>query len=621
MNKSRDHLPPKWLADLTRLLPIRSQFVLTGNIHDFFLHPSEGGGYGLFSLNDCLWNQLKVQGFSFFVRYNPVDGISIYPVQNAADTKTLETLGIKLTNDLMPVLLQNFASILSNIIAHREHRIAVLIDYASRIPTRPNNINLSSEDQRFFMTCDKMARESHPIYLNSESLFNPVIWLAFCREDLPAWFGSNNRRIHLQEIARPEHDQRLATATMLLPQFSGYDQNDTNGNTSYAKIFADMTDSLTLVDMLDVAQMAKAQGLKLADIDDAVRSYKTGDQTLDNPWRGEGVKKRVEDAESEIKKRVRGQDAAIELAMDILKRSVMGLTGAHTSSSRGRPRGVLFLAGPTGVGKTELAKALTASLFGDEQAYIRFDMSEFSAAHADARLLGAPPGYVGYEAGGELTKAVRARPFCLLLFDEIEKANERLLDKFLQILEDGRITDGQGETVYFSESIIVFTSNLGIVEKKEGQEPCFLVQPGAPYIEVREKVLGGIRNHFTFTLGRPEILNRLGDNIVVFNFIESQIAKEIFSIMVENVKKRVKDEHNAALSFSEDALRNLTNWCTEDLHNGGRGIGNCLETTLINPLSRMLFATKDKLSEKTITVTQVMRDEETLQYSLQITIK
>ena len=151
--------------------------------------------------------------------------------------------------------------------------------------------------------------------------------------------------------------------------------------------------------------------------------------------------------------------------LDIVKRAV---TGIGQSPRGGRPRGVAFLAGPTGVGKTELAKTITSLLFGDESAYIRFDMSEFSAEHADQRLIGAPPGYVGYDVGGELTNAIREKPFSVVLFDEIEKAHPRILDKFLQVLDDGVLTSGRGDRVYFSEAFIVFTSNLGIYSDRSG---------------------------------------------------------------------------------------------------------------------------------------------------------
>ncbi|MHB9308697.1 AAA family ATPase, partial [Fusobacterium polymorphum] len=154
----------------------------------------------------------------------------------------------------------------------------------------------------------------------------------------------------------------------------------------------------------------------------------------------------------------------------------------------------LFFVGPTGVGKTELAKSLASFIFGDENACIRFDMSEYNHEHSDQRLVGAPPGYVGYEAGGQLTNAVKEKPFCVLLFDEIEKAHGRILDKFLQILEDGRLTDGKGETVYFSETIIIFTSNIGAAEVDSNIEPK----------EVKKQFVEKVQKHFIEVLRRPE---------------------------------------------------------------------------------------------------------------------
>jgi ATP-dependent Clp protease ATP-binding subunit ClpA len=267
----------------------------------------------------------------------------------------------------------------------------------------------------------------------------------------------------------------------------------------------------------------------------------------------------------------------------------MGLTGAQTRSSGNRPRGVLFFAGPTGVGKTELAKTLTQLIFGDERAYVRFDMSEFAEEHTGARLLGAPPGYIGYDAGGELTNAVREKPFSVVLFDEIEKAHPRILDKFLQILEDGRLTDGRGETAYFSEAILVFTSNLGITVEDDHGRRVQNVSVDDPQEVVEARVRGAIQDYFKFRLSRPEILNRIGDNIVVFGFITPDIAAQIFAGMLRNVQARVRNEHKVDLAIDETVRAQLQELCTRDLSNGGRGIGNRLESLFVNPLSRALF--------------------------------
>jgi ATP-dependent Clp protease ATP-binding subunit ClpA len=261
---------------------------------------------------------------------------------------------------------------------------------------------------------------------------------------------------------------------------------------------------------------------------------------------------------------------------------------------------VLFFAGPTGVGKTELAKALTKLLFDDERFYVRFDMSEFSAEHAADRLIGAPPGYVGHNVGGELTNAVRQRPFSLILFDEIEKAHPRILDKFLQLLDDGRLTDGQGETVYFTESVIVFTSNLGVYSDSEEPDGTggkvrvrrpTVDRASASYAEMSAKIEAAIRQYFILELGRPELLNRIGDNIVVFDYIDAATGELILELMVRNVIDRVRQEHQIDLRIGDQAMQRLKAAClsTETLQLGGRGIGSILETSLVNPLANCLF--------------------------------
>ena len=220
--------------------------------------------------------------------------------------------------------------------------------------------------------------------------------------------------------------------------------------------FVALTEGFTFTELNGLRRLSKNQRIHIKNMCDVVDLYKFG--IKENPWNTLKYKE-MKNAYADFEKRIKGQEIAITKTLDVVKRAMTGMSGMQSS---GKPKGVLFFAGPTGTGKTETAKTLAEKLFGDERSCIRFDMSEYGQSHSDQKLLGAPPGYVGYEAGGQLTNAVKHNPFSILLFDEIEKAHPSILDKFLQILEDGRMTDGQGNTVYFSETIIIFTSNLGI---------------------------------------------------------------------------------------------------------------------------------------------------------------
>ena len=339
--------------------------------------------------------------------------------------------------------------------------------------------------------------------------------------------------------------------------------------------------------------------------------YKYG--IRENPWDAleDDILNRIHSEFCQIK----GQEKALSKVEEIVCRAVVGLSGLQHSSASHKPRGIMFLAGPTGVGKTETAKALSRAIFNDENACIRFDMSEYREAHSDQKLFGAPPGYIGYEGGGRLTNEVRKRPFCILLFDEIEKASPTIMDKFLQILEDGRMTDNQGNTVYFKETIIIFTSNVGLtkLEYDEYGRP-MLDESGTPRRvptvtikdptvadsedfrqEVESRLFNGVKNYFTSN-GRPELLNRLGeDNIVVFQFIDVEVAEAICESKLKMICSDISKQKGVNLHYSE-ILPALKKMAVKERANGGRGVGNMLERELLNPLAKYLETIRNAIS-------------------------
>ncbi|MEO8506595.1 MAG: AAA family ATPase, partial [Betaproteobacteria bacterium] len=427
-----DHTP-RWIGDLKRLLPIRSQFVVAGNIRDSFLTPYEQGTT-LAPLLRCLWAHLSQLDYRFLLVFDPVEGLRPYPNEPAIVEEATKLFDLKLADGVMPMSLENLIGVMRKVAGQREARCALVVDFASRLTRQPDH--LDANEHRFFVAAERISLTAHPIVPkgadiatdNGKARFNPILWLVNRVQDLPSWLALDSTRVAVLNLGLPDYEIRREAAQHLGNLFAGYEEGADDARTRFAKDFAQLTDGLPLVALADIAQLADRQGIGFRDVDDAVQCFKVG--ATENPWKKDYLRERIADALPFIEERVRGQRPAVTKAIDILMRSVMGLTGAQARSSGNRPRGVLFFAGPTGVGKTELAKTLTQLIFGDERAYIRFDMSEFAEEHTGARLLGAPPGYIGYDAGGELTNAVREKPFSVVLFDEIEKAHPRILDKF-----------------------------------------------------------------------------------------------------------------------------------------------------------------------------------------------
>jgi hypothetical protein len=573
---------------LERFLPLKSQFVLTGNVRDLQTRQIDGKIVAA-PLCDVLSASLHNAGYAEVVRFDPVHGFEVIAHPNGAESESeavLSRLGLTPSNGRAAGSIDLFGNTIERLVGLDGPPIALIADFASRLIVR--NDALSPAEHALFTRALILSQRAvaRPTGPERAPRFNCVVWVVEKEGDLPDWFTIDNPRIRHIPIASPDRAARRAVAGSLIRGLPGGRDASAALTAEAESDLVDSTEGMLLVDLNAVAQLARAEKVDISDVGEAVRRYKVG--VTEDAWR-QIERQRITDGADTIRRRVVGQDHAIVHMLDIVKRAATGIGGGRRGS---RPRGIAFLAGPTGVGKTELAKTVTELLFGDESAYIRFDMSEFSAEHADQRLIGAPPGYVGYDVGGELTNAVRERPFSVVLFDEIEKAHPRILDKFLQILDDGVLTSGRGDRVYFSEALIIFTSNLGIYSASADGSRTANVTPEQPFEEVRARVRAEIANHFKLVLNRPEILNRFGENIIVFDFIRPGVADKIFESMVDSALADAAAS-GQKISIAPEARVTLRDLCIADLSNGGRGIRNKLEAHLINPLARALFDRND----------------------------
>jgi len=582
----------RWIKDICRFLPVKSQFILSGNVRDRFPFPLEGGGHVPLPLMSYVAEVIRLcGGYTRFLSYNPIDGFEVLALRGEAMSEVISWWKdhFKLNFDSQghsPCSLEKSLEVIERVASWRDNFAAVFCDFASRYAVQTTN--LTPQEHAYFTKVLMLGHEvrEHATAIQSFAQFNPIFWVCDRENDLPAWLSLANPRVRSVVVPLPDHLVRRAVVTAISPSVLGQSTCTTQERQKHDNDFVEQTEALAITDLIAITRLARRENLAYREIGEAVRRYKLG--VTEDPWRRIDHD-RIVGGEEFIRMRVKGQTQAVTKALDIVKRAVTGLSGSQGSRISGKPRGVMFLAGPTGVGKTELAKTLTELLFGDERAYIRFDMSEFSAEHAADRLVGAPPGYVGFDAGGELTNAIREKPFAVVLFDEIEKAHPRILDKFLQLLDDGVLTSGRGERVYFSESVIIFTSNLGIYQFDDSGARVLNVSPEMPYVKVAQRVRAEIGRYFKEQLNRPEILNRIGENIVVFDFIRPEVAVLIFEKMRAGILARVADAQKISVTLSAEVEITLRDYCIKDLSNGGRGVGNQLEAWLINPLARALF--------------------------------
>jgi ATP-dependent Clp protease ATP-binding subunit ClpB len=578
---------PDWSRELDVRLPVSPQIVLGGNVNDVHVvHTC--GATALQSTSEVVRDCLRASGFQVVLHWHVADGLTA--LHEGRDGAAAQAAGRSLERARpgIPPSASELESVVRSVVHHEKVRAALIVEAVHRLTPEPGHAEL----HHLHVTARHLAKIARRRPLPDDvrrGLFNVVIWVVDREGDLPHWLISADG-VRVISIPIPTLGTRLEASQTLASGLPGYRELAPTAQQQAATTMAQATEGMSLAALRTVVPLANDRGIAAAEVENAVRLLRAGIEV--SPWTEPRIRERIKSAPGKLNAEVLGQHRAVRTVIDVLSRAAIGLSGAQSSGHPSRPQGVLFLAGPTGVGKTELAKQVAEIVFGRPEAMVRFDMSEFSAEHTEARLLGAPPGYVGHEAGGELTNAVRQRPFSLLLFDEIEKAHPRILDKFLQILEDGRLTDGSGSTVHFSETLIVFTSNLGIYEEDEHGRRTPIVDLDEPYEQLEQKVRAAIRHAFTRSIGRPELLNRIGENnIVVFNFITPGVARDLLRRNLGRVVDQIRRRSGAVISLAPEFIKQLEEVVVEDEYRafGGRAVGSVIESRLLNPLARTLL--------------------------------
>ena len=581
---------------LKREIGIKRCLIIDGNVGDVYLNDKKQ----IVDLKQYLMDMLKGMEYDDVLYWDRIDGVDgdvsklsvidevevegdAYSFDDDEDEAVSPAEEEKTGSGLFKEPSEIFNIIFKNL-KKPNRKTAFVLNWADYLFSAGGQ--LPPDERELLTLLGKAIKDKKVEYLSTEVNESTIILITSKLAMFPISFYQGNPEVSCLTLSRPDREEREA---MLEKIESGFEVKLKPGETLLTSDkkneYIDMMDDFTNREMIQMARLSRKEGRM--PFEQLYLLFKYGEK--DNPWEKLDYKA-VKDIKRILGERVVGQEEAIEKIEKVVVKAYMGLTGIHKSSSRSAPKGVLFFVGPTGVGKTELSKALAKFLFGDEQACIRFDMSEYAQENSDQKLIGAPPGYVGYDEGGQLTERVRRRPYSVILFDEIEKAHQNVYNILLQVLDEGRLTDGNGRLVDFSNAIIIMTSNTGTRQLKDfGRGIGFGTHErdkgSLAYQQYADSVIRkALSRQFA-----PEFLNRL-DEIVVFNHLNNSDMRQIVNIELQSLACRLGDI-GLKLRVSDKA-RDFLSAKGYDEQYGARPLRRTIQKMLEDEISNMILSGK-----------------------------
>ncbi|NIM13847.1 MAG: AAA domain-containing protein [Candidatus Aminicenantes bacterium] len=584
-----------WINNLKMALEHKEVVIVHGNVRDKYIDLEKELIYDNFTeLILDIANELPLT-FSRITFYDPVKGewvtgaLSTKPQPGAppkdedefAETQPQQRKAADQRKETMEQKIPPSRTLAkwSTELSRTKENVLATIFYLDKLVSYKQNYQ--PEEREIILRIEKLIENITPN--------NRLVMAALQDSMIPVELYTNSPRTRLIPISMPDKEDRFTYLKHRLGQ-----------DYQLLEIVSDLTDGLYIRDLDNIIEeLKKSREIGSREIRRLINKYRIGEKQ--DYWGSLDLKK-LQNAEKIFveTKGVKGQDEAVKKVIGVLQLARAGLTGM-ASGTFSKPKGVLFFAGPTGVGKTFLAKKLADFLFGSEEAFIRFDMSEFKEEHTVSKLIGSPPGYVGYEKGGLLTNGVREKPFSVILFDEIEKAHPKIMDIFLQILDEGRLTDSRGQTVFLTETVIIFTSNIGTRttdslgrETTERRDLDVILAEKVSEEEKRKKIqqhfTKAVEDFFMFEISRPELLNRIGNNIVPFNYIDTaERQKEIIRSHLDRIKEEFTDRFKSRgyqVEFSDSTVEYLVQRYGKNIGTfGGRAITNAIEDDLMKTIS------------------------------------